>query len=139
MGGCSASQRRSAPTALTVRPPSAQIGSTASGCSLSQLRIRRHDRGLAFGKVHRVDAGLLRQLLEQAVKTFLIDSVVLNAFGFLRYLCDQTLQLLRRGAVFEVLERGETASDAGPLDNVGSPGAHGAAEHARQRHRTEQS
>ena len=74
-----------------------------------------------------MDSGFLRQLLQQAVQAFLIDTMVLHAFGFLRYLCDQPLQLLRRGAVLEVLERGETAPDAGPpVRNVGGPGARGA-------------
>src|SRR5271156_1747365 len=103
--------------------PTANSSNTELGCPLAQLRIRRHNLGLLF-QVHRVDAGLLRQLLEQTVKTFLIDTVVLDAFGLLRYLCYQTLQLLRRLLIIlEVFERGETAADAITGHNVGSPGA----------------
>src|SRR5271169_481076 len=105
--------------------PTVNSSNTHLRCPLAQLRIRRHNLGLiAFFQVHRMDAGLLRQLLEQTVKTFLIDTVVLHAFGFLRYLCDQTLELLRRLLIiFEVFERGETAADAITGHSVGSPGA----------------
>src|ERR1700738_4934488 len=44
---------------------------------LTQLCIRRHDSGLLWlGQVHRMNAGFLGQLFEQAVKTLLIDGVV---------------------------------------------------------------
>src|SRR5271166_2115441 len=70
--------------------------SSESGCPLAQLRVRRHDFGFAaFGQVHRVNTGFLRKLFQQAVETGLIDGVMLHAFGFFRYLRDQTLQLLR--------------------------------------------
>lgn len=42
-----------------------------------------------------MDTGFLRQLLQEAVKTFLIDSMVLDTFGLLRYLRDQTFQIFR--------------------------------------------
>ena len=56
--------------------------------------LRAHFSLAAFGQMHGVDAGFLRKLFEQTVKTVLIDGVVLHAFRLLRYLCDQTIQLL---------------------------------------------
>ena len=50
--------------------------------------------------------GFFAQLFEQTVETFLVDGVVLHAFGLLRYLCDQTLELLRRLLAFEVFDAG---------------------------------
>src|ERR1700712_216063 len=48
---------------------------------LAQLCVRRHDPGLLrLGQVHRMNAGFLRQLFEQAVQTLLVDGVVLDAF-----------------------------------------------------------
>src|ERR1700685_193581 len=48
-------------------------------CPSAQLRIRRHNLGLnAFGQVHRVDAGGLRELFEQTVETVLVHGVVLH-------------------------------------------------------------
>src|ERR1700730_8407178 len=86
-----APRRRSTPESsrpLVISPPlpqwlaAAEIAATGGssdtefGCPLPQPRIRRHDFGLvAFGQVHRMNAGFLRQLLEQAVETVLIDGV----------------------------------------------------------------
>src|ERR1700758_443346 len=84
-----------------------------------------------------MDAGFLRQLFEQTVETVLVDRVVLHAFGLLRYLCDQPLELLRRLLVIQVFERGEAAATATVGQGGGGPGADGAAEHPRRGHRTE--
>ena len=109
--------------------------STESCCPLAQLRIWRDDFGLAaFGQVHRVDAGFLCELFEQTVETVLVDRVVLHAFGLLRDLCDQTLQLLGRLVAFEVLERGEAAANATVGYDGGGSGSDCAAEHSRRGH-----
>src|ERR1700722_8130771 len=102
---------------------------------LAQLRIWRDDFGLAaFGQVHRVDAGFLCELFEQTVETVLVDRVVLHAFGLLRDLCDQPLQLLGRLVAFEVLERGEAAANATVGYDGGGSGSDCAAEHSRRGH-----
>ena len=41
-----------------------------------------------------MDTGLLRELLEQRIKTLLLDRVMLHALGPLRYLCDEPLELV---------------------------------------------
>ena len=68
-----------------------------------------------------MDSWFLGQLFEQAVETVLVDRVVLDTFGLLRYLCDQTLQLLGRLVAFEVLERGEAAAMPLLATTVGAP------------------
>src|SRR5205807_2001897 len=112
-----------------ITPPIVRIAKAKFGHRLAQLPFLRNNFGLvAFGQMYRVDTRLLRKLFEQSVKTVLIDSMVLHAFGLLRYLCDQTLQLLRRVFVFEVLERGQTAAGAAARHSGGSPAAYCAAE-----------
>src|SRR5271166_964463 len=129
-------QTLSAASSVFITHPFSLI--SESGCPLAQLSVRRHDfRFAAFGQMHRMDAGFLRQLFEQTFKTVLVDRVVLHAFRLLRYLCDQPLQLLRRLLVFEVLQRSQTAANATVGHDGGSPGTDRAAEHPRRGHRTE--
>ena len=78
-------------------------------------------RLVALSQVHRVNAGLLRQPLEQSVKAFLIDIVVLHAFGPLGYFCHETFQMLRRVGVFEVLDRFDAAANPSTAQSAGSP------------------
>src|ERR1700728_218361 len=104
-------------------------------CPSAKLRIRRHNLGInAFGQVHRVDAGGLRELFEQTVETVLVHGVVLHAFRFFRYLCDQSLQLFRRLCAFEVLDWGEPAANTTVCHDGGSRGPDRAAEHSRRGH-----
>ena len=63
-----------------------------------------------------MNAGFLRQLFEQTFETVLVDRVVLHAFGLLRDLCDQPLQLLRRLLVFDQVRSASLPSLRGGRD-----------------------